>query len=423
MEKLGLAQLQSTSSENAPTSSPHQSVDYTDPTIIRSQSLRQEEERIGPFEEALLQRMSSVNEQVDLDLDITPDPEEIIPDPEEIIHVPDTPYPDKTPRNLDKYVTKYNDGYTGPRTPGKYEASCSEKALEFVTTLAYEYVKHNHSDKSFSELRSIYTSAKRQIVDWLITGDLNDIALFLFSPVPNRNGSLPTVPIFWTGFWVEDPTEATNPIKSMNESAQMLNGYTTLTTYTGTYAQTEQNNIWGACVIDAKDKYLATIGNRISKAYASKGLENHPREIGYFVNKDSDAILRTYFYNTELDIINSFYEHSPLTINIFNIKDNCDDVVKLLRDKLNNPRITFKCYTGKSLIECVQKKLDEDSQSLGTVESKVAPAHPDSRGGKVIRKLHKTKKLKSKHQKTTRNIKRQQKASKSIKRHKKTSKK
>ena len=101
-------------------------------------------------------------------------------------------------------------------------------------------------------------AVKNAITDWVKHGTNSDIVDSFFI-VKNRQ-----VPIWWSGFWIENPDTAKNPIKDMKDAASKINGFSSLDTYLGNLLD-YQNNFWNTC---SKNDKNFRWGEYLSKTYS-----------------------------------------------------------------------------------------------------------------------------------------------------------
>lgn len=189
---------------------------------------------------------------------------------------------------------------------------------------------------------------QEQIKSWLQTGIENEVINKLFYRDFTRN-----FPIWWSGFFIEDPNSSTNPIKDMKDAALNLNGFSSLDIIIGE-ALNEQNQFWSDCYNTNNFNY----GTFLSTFYTLSALNHKPKNIGLFLNKESSDFLRTYFFKTEIELIDKVYSNVDykVVMHIFNLKQNCSEIIDEIKKEKNIENIIFKCYQNcNTLTECVQK--------------------------------------------------------------------
>jgi hypothetical protein len=237
----------------------------------------------------------------------------------------------------------------------KEEEQCSQSTKDFSEKLADIYVKNGLGDEPKEEIQPI-------IKKWLIKGTHSEYVDKLFaidqesshgSRRSSRAASSPHVarhfPIWWSGFFVEDPNPDTNPVRDMKEAAKNLKGFSSLDNLMS-QALTEQNNFWTNCSKTDNFKW----GTTISENYTKIALEKDPKNIGLFLNKEKDDFEHSAFFNVEIGIINKHYTHKqPVNLHIFNLKNNCESV-EIYRKKYKNINfICHDCLENNTLLACV----------------------------------------------------------------------
>ena len=219
---------------------------------------------------------------------------------------------------------------------------------------------------------------KQRIKEWLTDGKPSEFVDKLLSVDIAKN-----FPIWWSGFYLEDNT-SNNPVNDMKNAAKMLNGFSSLDTLMSS-ALTEQNKFWNEC--SKVDNFQW--GRYISENYTKLALRTSPENIGLFLNKQLDAFLKSDFFNTEINLINNHYKDlgKHVTLHIFNLKDNCDDIINKLREYTTN--VDFKCYPKcTDLTSCV-----EPMKRFGG--RKTRKTKKTRRKIRKIRKIRKTRKTKT----------------------------
>ena len=206
------------------------------------------------------------------------------------------------------------------------------------------------------------------ILEWINTGkDNNIIKTLLTTPDSNKN-----FPIWWSGFYIEN-SEDNSIVKEMKEASLIVNGYSSVDTLFTLKAFNEQKIFLNAC----KDKPNFEWAKYYSITYTNLALQKNPLKIGLLVNKSNDNFINTYFLNTELPLIYNHYKTQKklVTMYIFNKKNNCNDIIRLINNKIteinknipNTPTINFKCSVCENtLVNCANAiKIDKNSMSGG----------------------------------------------------------
>ena len=215
--------------------------------------------------------------------------------------------------------------------------NCSAATELFDEKLTKLYLEKINKDVNENDV-------KQSIKNWLTYGTPSEFVDKLLSVDIAKN-----FPIWWSGFYLEDKTSK-NPVNDMKNAAQMLNGFSSLDTLMSS-ALTEQNNFWNQC--SKVDNFQW--GRYISENYTKLALQNSPQNIGLFLNKQLDAFLKSDFFNTEINLINTHYKNlgKQVTLHIFNLQDNCDVIINKLREYTTN--VDFKCYPKcENLTSCVK---------------------------------------------------------------------
>jgi hypothetical protein len=249
--------------------------------------------------------------------------------------------------------------------------SCENATDAFLNQLVHIYKREIDNNVDEAEI-------SESILNWINTGnDSEYVDKLLSSPSDNRIA----FPIWWSGFFVENPNPKDNPTKDMKEASLIVNGYSSIDTLMTSLAFNEQNNFWKQCF---KKENNFKWGEYISKTYTKLALKNNPRKIGLFVNKDGETFKESFFYTVEFDLIKNRYNETrnPVTLYIFNIKkETCDDIKTLLEAKLqgNNEYITFECIQCDKLPECANKIQQDIQTKSPTARSRSATARSKSR--------------------------------------------
>lgn len=193
----------------------------------------------------------------------------------------------------------------------------------------------------------IKTNIGDSIVKWLTEGtESKYINKLLSSPTDERKN----FPIWWSGFYLEEPDTEKNPIEDMKNASRIVNGYSSVDTLLTSSAFNEQNKFWNHC---SKEKENFDWGTYLSKTYTNLALKDNPTKLGLFINKEPEIFIKSYFYKTEFELIKNHYMNNNVrpVMYIFNLKDNCDGIKeKLIEKGLGN--ITLNCITCEKLEGC-----------------------------------------------------------------------
>ena len=214
---------------------------------------------------------------------------------------------------------------------------CKKAENTFIDKLVSVYKDANLKDTTDRNI------IKRHISRWINHGIKSEITDKLLLPVDKKRD----IPIWWSGFFLENRTDI-NPIGNMKDAAQRLNGFSTLDTFLQEKAIDEQIDYVNSC----QDK--RNYGVFVSKTYTRLSLQNNPRKIALFLNKSNNDFLKTFFFTLEVGIINKHYkmQNTRVDMYIFNLQNNCDYIVNILRKHFNN--IHFICYNNcNTLTECI----------------------------------------------------------------------
>lgn len=225
--------------------------------------------------------------------------------------------------------------------------TCKESKNKYINKLTDKYIKHAASNKNTKILGK--NKVKQIITKWFKDGKEN--TKIVKSVIKKLVSHDKEIPIWWSGFWVEDPNIKTNPKKDMIVASNKLNGYSSIETPLSVYAPKEQDDFWTEC-------FKKPTGQKFSKyqstSYTVNGLKDSPKNIFLFLNKEIKGFKKAFFYKVELPIIDAYYKKRPnVNLHIFNLKDNCSDIEKIIIDKFNN--VNVKCYSCLSLSKCAKK--------------------------------------------------------------------
>lgn len=255
------------------------------------------------------------------------------------------------------------------------ETSCDTATKNFVDKLIEIYVRKIDKTAAKDKMRE-------SMLNWINTGTDSPYIDTLLSPPFSKE----TFPIWWSGFWLENPDSKTNPVKDMASASLVVNGYSSIDTLMTTGALSQQNNFWTECSKGVNFKW----GKYFSKTYTQLALKSNPKQIGLFVSKDQAAFVKSDFYKVEFDLILKHYNQhkQPVTLYIFNKeKHNCTDIQQLLESKPGevNQYINFVCVECDQLVDCARsiKRL------IG------AKSHPSTMSGKKRKTYKKSNRRKT----------------------------
>jgi hypothetical protein len=279
------------------------------------------------------------------------------------------------------------------------ETPCDTATKNFVDKLIEIYVRNEPKNRTAANDKD-KDKMRESILNWINTGKDSPYIDTLLSPPFSKD----IFPIWWSGFWLENPDSKTNPVKDMASASLVVNGYSSIDTLMTTGALSEQNNFWSECSKGVNFKW----GEYSSKTYTQLALKSNPKQIGLFVSKDKAAFVESDFYKVEFDLILKHYNRhkQPVTLYIFNKeKYNCTDIQQLLESKRGevNKYINFVCVECDQLVDCARsiKRLIGSKSHPSTTGVVSAKSLQSNLGGKKEktykksnrRKTHKAKKL------------------------------
>lgn len=251
---------------------------------------------------------------------------------------------------------------------------CKKSENIFINKLVNVYKDTNLKDTTDKNI------IKRHIYRWINQGIKSDFSDKLLLPVNKKRD----IPIWWSGFFLENTTD-NNPIGDMKIAAQKLNGFSTLDTFLQEKAIDQQSDFVSSC------KNQKNFGVFISTTYTRLSLQNNPQKIALFLNKKNNDFLKTFFFTLEVGLINKHYKNQNTTVDmyIFNLQDNCDYIVNVLKHHFNN--IHFICYNScNNLTECI------DNFNNGRL--KQTKQKKTQKSTKTHKKIQKTRKIYKKTQ-------------------------
>jgi len=205
---------------------------------------------------------------------------------------------------------------------------------------------------------------KESILAWINKGTTSEIIeTLLDKPDENKN-----FPIWWSGFWLEDPNNGKDILEEMKAASLIVNGYSSVDTLFTSTAFDEQNKFWDSCKYTKKFNW----GEIHSETYTKFALRHNPKKIGLFVNKEVHDFEQSNFFITELPLIYYHYKNKNETVDmyIFNKQDNCNGIIESINNKISNTKNTINliCVVcEKSLENCASqiKLLNTPPQSGG----------------------------------------------------------
>ena len=225
-------------------------------------------------------------------------------------------------------------------------SECEHVTKHFIDKLVDIYFNYSkNTDKS-------KVTVRRDIQQWFKNGTHSDTMEYLLLPEHNTNNINPKMPIWWSGFYIENATKS-SPVVNMTKATNKLHGYISFKTKLGN-AQNIQNKFWNICA--ANNTYFKW-GVYLSETYTNVALKHNPKNITLFVDSDVKSFLNSIFFNVEVNIINNHYkqQNKKVIMRIYDLKDNCADIIKVLQK--NHSAIQFKCYNNcNSLRKCVTRK-------------------------------------------------------------------
>jgi len=261
---------------------------------------------------------------------------------------------------------------------------CEKSTEAFVNILAV--IHHGNFRKNMPIDETNDKKVKRQIIEWIKTGKETPVVNNLLSGEESKN-----FPIWWSGFYLEDPNPLTNPVNDMKTASLLLKGYSSLDTKMGN-ALTEQNEFWKECSKMKDFKW----GTYISETYTKMALRKNPKNIGLFINKEIPDFIKSAFFITEIRLINQHYKdiNKKVNFHIFNLNKNCDALIDKLKPEFTN--INFKCYNDcPTLVDCVNTRYFPTTTSTKKKSKSSSSKSSKSSSGKTKSFSSKTKSLSS----------------------------
>jgi len=242
---------------------------------------------------------------------------------------------------------------------------CDGIQKQFMWALAKHYYK---IDPTADKL-----DVQKKVRDWLRYGTPSTYIDKLFTVDTKKN-----FPIWWAGFYVEDPDGKTNPVENMKQAATIVNGYSSLNVPLSNEFKS-QTKFWKAC---SKIKAF-TWGDYLSRSYTYIALRHNPKHIGLFLNKNTTAFVTSFFFKTELKLINEHYKKlgEPVQMHIFNLQDNCQEIKDIIDETLQSINNDKKSYIT---IICQLCKPAQDSTGNITLSSCVQQRSTRTNNGVLI---------------------------------------
>ena len=240
--------------------------------------------------------------------------------------------------------TKFIKQYSSYSSYSSY-SPCAKATIALQNKLAHIYfTKILQRTPLLNELED----EKNRILKWLKFGIDTESVNKLLTPAEKQY-----FPIWWSGFYLEDPNKLINPVNDMRAAAKKIKGFSSLDTYIGAHGLQELNKFWGTCTTELADKFKS--GIHISNTYSKVALKNNPSDGYLFFNTDAHTFINSDFFSIEVDLINTHYKklNKIITMHIYNLRSNCSKIILLLQKKC--PFIKFICYGKcKTLTDCVK---------------------------------------------------------------------
>lgn len=217
--------------------------------------------------------------------------------------------------------------------------SCNNTTTQFAKGLTELYLSTYPGANS--------KKVQTEIKNWLTNGTKSNTIRSLFTVDEQRY-----FPIWWSGFYVEDPNNKTNPIQNMKNAAKVVNGYSSLNVPLSTKFN-NQSLFWTACSKEKLSNFKW--GVHLSIMYTTMALRHNPTHIGLYLNKDSIGFVNSFFFKTELGLIYEHYKKigKSVVLHIFNLQDNCSDIENIIKNKVKSAN------NSKSYITIVCKKCEQ----------------------------------------------------------------
>lgn len=248
---------------------------------------------------------------------------------------------------------------------------CDGTMKQFVSSLTDHYLQMDPAADKID--------VQKKIKEWLTKGTTSAYIDALFVVDTKKN-----FPIWWAGFYVEDPDATKNPVENMKRAAAMVDGYSSLNVPLSNQFK-NQSKFWKACSTNRSFSW----GDHLSSEYTKMALRHNPEHIGLFLNKNSTTFVQSFFFKTELKLIHAHYKAlgRPVQLHIFNLQENCDDIKQIIEQTLqsvNNQKksyITIICKSceptknnnGKptTLTSCIQKRSTRNNKGGITINRNV----------------------------------------------------
>jgi hypothetical protein len=205
---------------------------------------------------------------------------------------------------------------------------CGGITKQFMQALTHRYMVE------FPDTNQI--TVQRNIKEWLTKGKESEFIDHLFTVDEQKH-----FPFWWAGFYVEDPNKTTNPVQNMKRAALLVNGYSSLNVPLSDEFK-KQSVFWKAC----SEMNTFRWGEYLSSTYTKMALRHDPEHIGLFLNKDSAAFLTSFFFKTELKLINAHYKELgwPVYLHVFNLRQNCKEIKGIIDRVLMEANEEGKSY-------------------------------------------------------------------------------
>jgi hypothetical protein len=182
-------------------------------------------------------------------------------------------------------------------------------------------------------------------------------------------------PIWWSGFYVEDPAKRSNPNILMRKLAELFGGYTTQDTpFYNSHGVLNKhikffNKNLELCK-NAKSNLCIKFGDKLSATFTTLALKKHPKTLYYFFNKNMEDFERTFFYTVEVERIKKYLVKNPeVILTVINLKNTDPTVATSIKQKLVKRGISPNQiqYKNMSMLENKQKRVAKALVKLDSV--------------------------------------------------------
>ena len=213
---------------------------------------------------------------------------------------------------------------------------CGGITKQFVQALTQRYMTE------FPDKNQI--AVQRNIKEWLTKGKESESIDHLFTVEEKKH-----FPFWWAGFYVEDPNKMTNPVQNMKQAALLVNGYSSLNVPLSNEFK-RQSAFWKAC----SEINTFRWGEYLSSTYTKMALRHDPEHIGLYLNKNSTTFVTSFFFQTELKLINAHYKklNRPVHLHVFNLQENCAEIKRIIDETLQAINTQGKSYINVICKSC-----------------------------------------------------------------------